>query len=213
MPKNNMKIGSFFKLLAMDAARAVCSVLIPVFRIKRLTPDGQKYREKIQGGAIVAANHTSFVDPFIVGVTFWYRRLHLLVAEIVMGGKLRSCLLKGVGGIKIDRNATDLEAIKKSVEVLKAGRLLAIFPQGGINKQDDVDSIKSGAVFIALMAGVPIIPMYIKPKAHWYDRQAVVIGETIYPSKLCTKKIPGIADTEAITKMLAEKLTDCKNGK
>lgn len=212
MQKSNNK-GGFFEQLAMDTARVVCSVLIPIFRIKRLTPDGDKYKVKLKGGAIIAANHTSFLDPFIVGVTFWYRRMHLLVAEIVMGGKLRSMLLRGVGGIKIDRFVTDLEAIKQSVEVLKKGRLLAIFPQGGINEQDDVDSIKSGAVFMALRAGVPIIPMYIRPKTHWYDRRTVIIGETLYPSKLCSKKMPSTADIEAITKVLAENLAKCKNAK
>jgi 1-acyl-sn-glycerol-3-phosphate acyltransferase len=212
MQKSSNK-GGFFKQLAMDTARVVCSVLIPVFRMKRLTPDGEKYKGKIKGGAIIAANHTSFLDPFIVGVTFWYRRMHMLVAEIVMGGKFRSILLRGVGGIKIDRNIADLEAIKQSVEVLKGGRLLAIFPQGGINEQDDVDSIKSGAVFMALRASVPIIPMYIRPKKHWYDRRTVVIGETVYPNKLCSKKMPSTADIEAITKVLAENLAKCKNAK
>ena len=212
MQKSSNK-GGFFKQLAMDAARVVCSVLIPVFRMKRLTPDGEKYKEKLEGGAIIAANHTSFLDPFIVGVTFWYRRMHMLVAEIVMGGKFRSMLLRGVGGIKIDRNIADLEAIKQAVEVLKGGRLLAIFPQGGIDEQDDVNSIKSGAVFMALRASVPIIPMYIRPKKHWYDRRTVVIGETVYPNKLCSKKMPSTADIEAITKVLAENLAKCKNAK
>ena len=212
MQKSSNK-GGFFKQLAMDTARVVCSVLILIFRIKRLTPDGEKYKEKIKGGAIIAANHTSFLDPFIVGVTFWYRRMHMLVAEIVMGGKFRSILLRGVGGIKIDRNIADLEAIKQSVEVLKNGRLLAIFPQGGIDEQDDVNSIKSGAVFMALRASVPIIPMYIRPKKHWYDRRTVVIGETVYPNKLCSKKMPSTADIEAITKVLAENLAKCKNAK
>ena len=212
MQKSSNK-GGFFKQLAMDTARVVCSVLIPVFRMKRLTPDGEKYKGKIKGGAIIAANHTSFLDPFIVGVTFWYRRMHMLVAEIVMGGKFRSMLLRGVGGIKIDRNIADLEAIKQAVEVLKGGRLLAIFPQGGINEQDDVDSIKSGAVFMALRASVPIIPMYIRPKKHWYDRRTVVIGETVYPNNLCSKKMPSTADIEAITKVLAENLAKCKNAK
>lgn len=212
MQKSSNK-GGFFKQLAMDAARVVCSVLIPIFRMKRLTPDGEKYKEKLEGGAIIAANHTSFLDPFIVGVTFWYRRMHMLVAEIVMGGKFRSMLLRGVGGIKIDRNIADLEAIKQAVEVLKGGRLLAIFPQGGIDEQDDVNSIKSGAVFMALRASVPIIPMYIRPKKHWYDRRTVVIGEKVYPNNLCSKKMPSTADIEAITKVLAENLAKCKNAK
>lgn len=200
----------FIQLLAMDIARIVCAVLIPLMRIKRITPNGEPYKQKLRGGAIIAANHTAFIDPFIVGVTFWYRRINLLVGEVVMGGKLRSILLKGVGAIKIDRHATDIDAIKQSVNVLKNGRLLAVFPQGGIRREDNVDSIKSGAVLLALQAGVPIVPMYIKPKKCWYERQVVVIGDAVTPKNICTKKIPGTADIKDITEILADAILKCK---
>ena len=200
-----------FKYLAMDMARLVCAVLVPILRVKKRTPNGQKYTQKIKGGAIIAANHTSFADPFIVGVTFWYRRLHFLVAEIVMKGKLRSILLKGVGAIKIDRNAADIEAIKKSIEKLKKGYLLSVFPQGGINRDDDIDAIKSGAALLAVKAGVPIIPMHISPKKHWYNRRIVVIGNTINPKDYLTKKIPSTQDINNISVALMNELNLCKN--
>lgn len=211
MQNKNNKLKSFFKLLAMDGARIIASALIPYFRMKRLTPDGQKYKGRIKGGALIAANHTSYIDPFVVGIAFWYRRMNILIAKTVMGGRIRSALLRGAGGIKIDRHSTDLDAIKEAVEVLKKGRLLAIFPQGGINAENDVHSLKSGAVFMALRAGTPIVPMYIRPKKHWYSRKVVVIGETIYPSEICPKKMPNTADIENITKILADGLAKCKN--
>lgn len=172
----------------MDVARIVCIPLIAILRIKRYTPEGKKYSKKLVGGAIIAANHTAFIDPFVVGVTFWQRRLYFLAAEVVMQGKLRSFLLKGVGAIKIDRNSTDIEAIKKSIGVLKEGHPLLIFPQGGINKDDNVENIKSGAVLIALQAGVPIIPMHILPRSEWYKSRTVIIGNEINPKEFCAKK-------------------------
>ncbi len=195
----------------MDMARLVCSVLVPIMRIKKITPDGKKYTAKIKGGAIIAANHTSFADPFIVGISFWYRRLHFLVAEVVMKGKLRSSLIRGVGGIKIDRNAADIEAINKSVSKLKSGYLLAIFPQGGIQKEDNVDTIKSGAVLMALRAGVPIVPMHIMSRPRWYNRRTVVIGETINPADYCSKQMPSTADIKNITDALLAELNRCKS--
>ncbi|MBE6777603.1 MAG: 1-acyl-sn-glycerol-3-phosphate acyltransferase [Ruminococcaceae bacterium] len=203
----------FFTLknLSMDLARLVCAILPIFMRIKRKTPQGKKYKGKIRGGALIAANHTSFLDPFIVGVTFWYRRLYFLVAEIVMQGKLRSMLLRGVGAIKIDRNAADIEAIKKSIEKLKKGYLLSVFPQGGINRDDDIDAIKSGAALLAVKAGVPIIPMHIPPKKHWYNRRIVVIGNTINPKDYLTKKIPSTQDINNISVALMNELNLCKN--
>lgn len=207
--ENTHKLFSF-KHFFMDMARIVCIPLIPILRIKRRTLNGEKYRVKIKGGAIIAANHTSFLDPFVVGVTFWYRRLHFLVAEIVMGGKLRSALLRGVGAIKIDRNTADIEAITKSVGKLKEGFLLSVFPQGQISKDDKLETVKSGAVLMAIRANVPIIPIYIAPRKHWYNSRAVIIGNTVYPKGICKKAFPNANDIEQITAILSDELNRCK---
>ena len=199
----------WLKRLAMDMARLVCVPLLLIYRMKRLTPSGEKYQDKIRGGAIIAANHTSFSDPFLVGVAVWYRRLHFLVAEVVMGGKLRSRLLRGVGAIKIDRDAADIEAIRKCVGVLKEGYLLSVFPQGGIKEEDSVQNVKSGAVLIALQAGVPIVPMYICPKKKWCSRRVVVIGNPIDPREHIQKKFPSTADIDRVSHLLLEEMARC----
>lgn len=195
----------------MDMARLVCAGLVLLLRIKKVTPEGEKYKEKIKGGAVVAANHTSFADPFVVGVSFWYRRLHFLVAEVVMQGRLRSWLLRGVGAIKIDRDTTDLEAINTSVAKLKAGYLLAVFPQGRIEKEDHVDTIKSGAVLMALRANVPIVPMHIMSRPHWYNARTVVVGRAIHPADYCQKKMPSTADIKNMTDALLAEINRCKS--
>ncbi len=194
---------------AMDAARLVCMPLLLLWRMKRLNPDGTKYTGRIRGGAIVAANHTSFADPFLVGVAVWYRRLFFLAAEAVMGGKLRTWLLKGVGAIKIDRNCADIEAIRKCVSVLKSGYLLSVFPQGGITGEDTVSSIKSGAILMALQAGVPIVPMHICPPKHWYSRRVVIIGNTVDPKNHVANKFPSTKDIEKISQILMEEMNHC----
>ena len=200
-----------FKTLPMDMARLVCAVLVPIFRIKKVTPEGEKYTQKIRGGAILAANHTSFADPFIVGVSFWYRRLYFLVAEIVMKGRLRSWLLKGVGAIRIDRKAADIEAINTAIKRLKDGYLLTVFPQGEIHRGGDLEAVKSGAVLMAIRSGVPIIPMHILPRKKWYNRRTVVVGNPIDPQAMCTRKMPSVADINAITEALVAELARCKN--
>ena len=111
--------------------------------------------------------------------------------------------------MEIDRNGTDIEAIRRSVQLLKKGRLLAIFPQGGIAKGEKIESLKSGAVLIALQAGVPIVPMYICPKKRWYNRRVVVIGDPIDPKDYLQKKFPSTADIENISRVLQEAMNNC----
>lgn len=198
-----------WKRIPMDIARFVCLPLLLLYRMKRVTPTGEPYKTRIRGGAILAANHTSFSDPFLVGVAVWYRRLFFLAAEIVMKGRLRSWLLKGVGAIRIDRYGADIEAIHQSIAVLKQGHLLAIFPQGNISKGDQVQSLKSGVALLALQADVPIIPMHILPPKHWYSRRVVVIGQALDPKEYIQKKIPSTADIEAVTCKLMEEMNRC----
>ena len=194
------------KRLPMDIARIVCIPLFLVFRIKKITPDGKPYKQKIKGGAIIAANHSSFADPFIVGVTFWYRRLFFLMAEVVMGGRLRSTLLKGVGGIKIDRGTADIEAIKKSVGVLKDGHLLSVFPQGGIIRDGEGEALKSGSVLMAMQADVPIIPIYICKRKSAFERVKVIVGSEIRPKEICPKRFPSTQDMANVTEVLAKEM-------
>ena len=198
--------------LPMDIARIVCIPLLFWYRMKKLTPNGEKYKGRIRGGAIVAANHTSFSDPFLVGVSVWYRRLFFLAAETVMVGKLRTWLLRGVGAIKIDRNGTDIEAIRKSVKVLKDGHLLAVFPQGGISADDQIKTMKSGAILIAIQAGVPMIPMHICPKKRWYHRRVVIVGNAVDPRDYIKNKIPSTIDIEKVTQVLMEEMNHCMVG-
>ena len=93
--------------------------------------------------------------------------------------------------------------------MLKDGDLLAVFPQGGITAGEEIQSVKSGAVLIALQAGVPIIPMHIYPRKHWYSRRVVVIGDPVDPKALIQKKFPSTADIERVSEKLMEEMNRC----
>lgn len=197
------------RLLPMDIARCCYFLMRAVFWVRKRTPEGERWRGKLRGGAILAANHSSFRDPILLAVSFFYRRVFFLIGEVVMADPVRNFLLKGVGGIKIDRNIADLEAIKKSVSVLKRGKLLAMFPQGGIQKGEQVESVKAGAVLMALQAGVPIIPIHLQPGKHWYRPTTMIIGQPVDPAKLIQKKMPSTADLARVSQVLLEEMNRC----
>lgn len=197
------------KTLPMDCARIMGAPLFLIFHANKKTPEGQKYTGKIKGGAIIAANHTSFADPFVVNAAFWYRRLYFMAGEAVMDGKgkLVPLLLKGLGAIKVDRNRADPESINRCVEKLEEGYLLTVFPQGRIIRDDDVTAIKSGTALMAVRANVPIIPIHIEPGKKWYQKRSVVIGDPIDPQNF------GIASQDCVQKVsaaLAGEMARCK---
>lgn len=199
------------KRLPMDMARIVCIPLLLIFRMKRIDTNGNKYKEMPKGAAVIASNHTGFLDPFLTGVCFYKRRMYFLASEEVMGPKFRAFLLGGVGCIKIDRKRFDLAGIKTAVNVLKKKKsLLTIYPQGSIQKDEELKQVKNGAALIALQSGSPIIPVYIPKKDNFFSRRIAVVGDMIDTTALCTKKMPSMQDIENVSIKMLEGLNNCQ---
>jgi len=198
------------KYFPLDSGKFIyCFAIAFIYRHKKYSINGGKYQGLPKGGCIIVSNHICKIDPFIIGSGFISRRMHFLAAEAVMNKKFVSILLKGMGCIKIDRSISDIEAIKKSVSVLKNDKVLTMFPQGGVKADDNIDEVKSGAALIALQANVPIIPVYTNKKKT-LQRQVLVIGEPFYCKDYCEKKIPSVKDLANISTMLTKKMQECK---
>ncbi|MBO5401805.1 MAG: 1-acyl-sn-glycerol-3-phosphate acyltransferase [Clostridia bacterium] len=198
------------KYLPMDYGRAHYFIY-RLLKVRTLGLDGKKYRRGFSGGAVIAANHTGFSDAVTLGGSFWYRRVFFLASEEVMAKGFLSFMLKLMGCIKVDRNISDIEAIRSAVSVIKNGHTLAVFPQGRIEKTEEVADIKSGAVLIALQSGAPIIPVYSRPPASKFSRRTVVVGEPICCSDYCKKKFPSVTDINNISSILLEKINECRD--
>ena len=206
--KNNKK--KPFAYLPMDAARVVFWLMGIYFRFRAVDTAGNPYKPKIQGSAVVVANHTGFIDPFVLTGLFYRRRMFLLAAKEVMATPAREFWLTKAGCIKIDRSISDMTAIRNCVTVLKEGNLLGMFPEGHIRQEGETDQIKSGAALIAMQAGAPIVPLYSKKPSRWWHRRNVVVGEPFFPGELCQKRFPSVADLEEISRRLSQKIEECK---
>lgn len=209
MSKN--KFGSVFniKYLPMDYGR-LHYLIYRLVKIRSVGLDGKKYCRNFSGGALIAANHTGFSDAVTLGSSFWYRRVFFLASEEVMCGGIKTVLLKLMGCIRVDRNISDIDAVRSSVDVIKKGHTLAIFPQGHIERDEGISSIKSGAVLIALQSGAPIIPVYSGKPKKWFRRRTLVIGEPFYCTDYCKKKFPSVADINNLSAILLEKINECR---
>ena len=196
--------------LPMDIGRLVCNIFKLGYRTKKLDARGNKYKEKIRGGAVMVSNHIGMMDPIALITAFLYRRVFFFASEVVLGSdrKITGTLMRGMGCIKIDRNIADVEAIRTGCEIVKNGRIMAIFAQGEIQKSGNFETFKGGGVLLAIKAKAPIIPVYISQRKHWWERKIVVVGDPFVPSERCQKKFPSMADIDSLT---AELLTEMKN--
>ena len=153
----------------------------------------RRSRVKFEGGAVLICNHRSSVDPFFVQSAM-DRPVFWMVAREYCEKPLLGLLLKPVPIIPTSRSGVDSKAIRLAIEKAKQGHLVGILPEGRINKSEEfMLSVRPGAVLVALKAGVPIIPFYLKGSPF---RESVLspfvmsadvsmeVGEAYLPSQL-----------------------------
>jgi len=123
-------------------------------------------RENIpsDGAAILASNHLSFSDSFFMPVMVPRKVTFLAKAEYFttpgIKGWLTRKFMAGVGQVPIDRDDADASraALNTGVRILRAGRVLGIYPEGTRSPDGRLYRGKTGVARMALEAGVPVIP-------------------------------------------------------
>jgi 1-acyl-sn-glycerol-3-phosphate acyltransferase len=115
------------------------------------------------GGAVLAINHTSYLDFMLGGIPAHYAG-HRLVRFMAKDGIFRhpvaGPLMRGMKHIPVDREAGSA-AFRDAVAALKSGELVGVFPEATMSRSFEVKEIKNGAVRMARTADVPLIPMII----------------------------------------------------
>ena len=116
------------------------------------------------GGAVVAANHASHLDPLTFAHFIYdHGRLprYLAKAELFDVPVLRT-VLRQTGQIPVYRQSTDAShAFSAAVTAVEEGKVVIVYPEGTLTRQPDLWPMvgKTGAARIALTAGVPVIPV------------------------------------------------------
>ncbi|MEU0303448.1 lysophospholipid acyltransferase family protein [Streptomyces sp. NPDC006175] len=116
------------------------------------------------GAAIVAGNHLSFSDHFLMPAILRRRITFLAKAEYFTGpgikGKLTAAFFHSIGQIPVDRSGKEAgqAAIREGLGVLSKGELLGIYPEGTRSPDGRLYKGKVGVAVMAIRAGVPVIP-------------------------------------------------------
>ncbi|MBN0047499.1 1-acyl-sn-glycerol-3-phosphate acyltransferase [Streptomyces actuosus] len=116
------------------------------------------------GPAIVAGNHLSFSDHFLMPAILKRRITFLAKAEYFTGsgikGRLVAAFFRSAGQIPVDRSGKDAgrAAIREGLGVLRKGELLGIYPEGTRSHDGRLYKGKVGVAVMALKAQVPVVP-------------------------------------------------------
>jgi 1-acyl-sn-glycerol-3-phosphate acyltransferase len=136
-----------------------------------------------RGGAVIAINHTSYLDWFPAALAAYqrHRRMRFMIKTEMQNIKVVKFLIKHSGTIPVDRDAGG-GAYAVAVERLRAGEIVGVYPEATISRSFELKEFKSGAARMACEAKVPIVPLIVWGAQRMWTKD--------HPRNLGRKKIP-----------------------
>ena len=175
IPKPKSGLYKFFKFILTYPLRFLCNMKVRGTENEPTTE---------QGAYLVIANHRTWADPIYLACVLKHGQPHFMAKKELFKIPLLNLLIRALGAYPVNRGGADVGAVKHTIEMLKAGVCVGMFPQG--HRYNKVDPrkppVKTGAAMIALKAGVPVLPVFIKVKnnKHFFlCRKEVIVGKPI----------------------------------
>jgi 1-acyl-sn-glycerol-3-phosphate acyltransferase len=157
----------------------VCRVLAIVFF--RLRAFG---RENIPaGGAVLASNHQSYLDPAFVSVMLNRPVYFLARKDLFEANRLFGWLIRNVHAIPLERRGFDLAGLRRAIEVLQKGGLLVVFPEGTRTSNGEIGGIRKGVSLLAEKAKVPLVPTLVEGAYRAWPRRYKI------PARFCPIRV------------------------
>jgi 1-acyl-sn-glycerol-3-phosphate acyltransferase len=126
------------------------------FRMRRI---GREHLPK-EGPLLLASNHRSFLDPFVIG-TLTRRPVYYMAKRELFERRWQAWILNGLGAFPIDRGAGDSDAMETARAILARGDCVVVFPEGTRVRSGPLGRPRRGVGRLALETGVPVAPVAV----------------------------------------------------
>ncbi len=155
-----------------DAAKISLGVIFKLWRMRVYGADNVP----AAGAVIVACNHISYFDPPLLG-TACPRRIRYMAKAELFKIPVLGPLITGFGAYPVDRSGTPMAAVRRSVEVLRRGEVIGIFPEGTRNLDGTVQA-REGVALLASLGKAVVVPAAVvgTRDAARFQRFQVVFG-------------------------------------
>ncbi len=148
-----------------------------------------KGRENLpKHGALLCPNHASDIDPVLIGLCLPIDyHLHFMAKAELFQNRLLGWFLRALGAFPVNREGTDIQAVKTAMKVIREDENLLIFPEGttihgGIGSHDGLPAhAHSGIAMIGVRSGAALIPVFVGGEKKLFRKTAIVFGEPYIP--------------------------------
>lgn len=113
-----------------------------------------------KGPVIIAANHRSFLDPFIIA-TLARRPMHYVAKKELFMRRWQAWILNALGAFPVDRGASDEQTVATAKSILDRGDIVLIFPEGTRVRPGALGRARRGVGRLALESGAPVVPVAV----------------------------------------------------
>ncbi len=113
------------------------------------------------GPAIVVCNHISSLDPLLLQSTCTYRLIMWMMAKEYMDIPYMGRVFRTLQVIPVDRGSRETAPMRMALKRLAEGRIIGIFPEGGISTTGELTELQTGVAMMAIRAKAPVFPAYL----------------------------------------------------
>ncbi len=141
----------------------------------------------LSGPLLVAANHLSWYDPIILALVL-PRRVWFFAKMEVFRWPIVGWLCWLTGQIPVHRGEGDRAALEKALAYLREGRALIVFPEGTVERQEQMIAAHTGMAMLAVRTSATILPVghtgtrrILRSRRSWFPRVTIHVGEPLVP--------------------------------
>jgi 1-acyl-sn-glycerol-3-phosphate acyltransferase len=204
-PTRDRPLGS---LIWYRAVQAIVTVLLSAFFGLRAT--GRR-NLPASGAALLVSNHLSHLDSFILGILLPRPLNYVARSTLFVPGV--GAFIRSLGGFPIQREGLGASGMKETLRRLRAGGIVALFPEGTRTYNGELGEIKPGISLIAARAKVPIVPTAIAGTFEaWPRRRLLPRPHPIrihFGTPISVEEISSLS-SEAVTDLIRTRLLECQ---
>jgi 1-acyl-sn-glycerol-3-phosphate acyltransferase len=163
-----------------------------------------------EGRLILCSNHISFLDPVLMSI-FFPRIIYFIAKKELFDIKILKNILSFYNAFPVKRGKLDMSVITTSIRVLKAEKVLGIYPEGTRSVTGDIKEGQRGVGLISHMGKAPILTMALsntnkilqKPRKRiFFPKLKMIFGEIIKPEDFDFKNNKNLASSEMVNQVM-----------